>query len=194
MNKMNKNLVLTDIDGVMLDWEGAFHDWMEAKGFQRNGIATYDMHVAYGQKKSHVKALISEFNNSAWMCCLKPLRDAVDGVQRIADAGYRFGAITSLSLDPYAGELRKQNLNNLFGDVFEFVTCLDTGADKDEALMPWKNSGLFWIEDKPENAKLGADLGLKSLLIRHEHNAWFDYNGVKKVDTWAQVYHAIVNS
>ena len=71
---------------------------------------------------------------------------------------------------------------------------MDTGADKDEALMPWKNSGLFWIEDKPENAKLGADLGLKSLLIRHEHNAWFDYNGVKKVDTWAQVYHAIVNS
>lgn len=191
---MNKNLVLTDIDGVMLDWELAFHDWMESKGFQRNSVATYDMHVVYGQKRSHVKALISEFNNSAWMCCLKPLRDAVDGVQRIADAGYRFGAITSLSLDPYAGELRKQNLNNLFGDVFEFVTCLDTGADKDEALMPWKNSGLFWIEDKPENAKLGADLGLKSLLIRHEHNAWFDYNGVKKVDTWAQVYHAIVNS
>ena len=96
MNKMNKNLVLTDIDGVMLDWELAFHDWMESKGFQRNSVATYDMHVVYGQKRSHVKALISEFNNSAWMCCLKPLRDAVDGVQRIADAGYRFGAITSL--------------------------------------------------------------------------------------------------
>jgi len=167
---------------------------MEAKGFQRNGIATYDMHVAYGQKKSHVKALISEFNNSAWMCCLKPLRDVKYGVEQLVAAGYRFGAITSLSLDPYAAELRKQNLKDLFGDVFDFVQCLDTGADKDEALLPYKDSGLFWIEDKPANAKLGADFGLKTLLIRHEHNAWFDYSGVKKVDTWAQVYHAIVKS
>jgi hypothetical protein len=31
-------------------------------------------------------------------------------------------------------------------------------------------------------------------LIRHEHNAWFDYDGVKKVDTWAQVYNTIVKS
>ena len=191
---MNKNLVLTDIDGVMLDWEAAFHDWMESKGFQRNSIATYDMHVVYGQKRNHIKALITEFNNSAWMCCLKPLRDVQYGVEQLVKAGYRFGAITSLSLDPYAKELRTQNLVNLFGDVFDFVICLDTGADKDEALLPYKDSGLFWIEDKPENAKLGADLGLKSLLIRHEHNAWFDYDGVKKVDTWAQVYNTIVKS
>jgi hypothetical protein len=190
---MNKNLILTDIDGVMLDWETAFHDWMESKGFVRGAIASYDMHKVYNQRKPLIKELVAEFNNSAWMCCLKPLRDAQYGVAKIADAGYRFGAITSLSLDPYAGELRKQNLNNLFGDVFDFVTCLDTGADKDDALLPWKDSGLWWIEDKPSNAKLGADLGLKTLLIRHEHNAYFDYSGVKKVDTWAQIYNAIVS-
>lgn len=193
MNKMNKKLILTDIDGVMLDWETAFHDWMEAKGFQRNGIATYDMHIAYGQKKNHVKALISEFNNSAWICCLKPVRDAVDGVARLVEAGYRFGAITSLSLDPYAGKLREDNLKNLFGDVFEFVTCLDTGADKDDALLPYKGSGMWWIEDKPKNAKLGADLGLNTLLVRHEHNAGFNYRGVKSVDNWAQIYNVIVS-
>lgn len=184
-------LILTDVDGVLLDWEGAFHNWMESQGFERNGIATYDMHVAYGQKKAHVKALIREFNNSAWICCLEPLRDAVEGVQMLVDAGYRFGAITSLSLDPYAAKLREQNLKEVFGDVFDFVVCLDTGADKNEALAPYKDSGLYWIEDKPENAALGADLGLKSLLVRHDHNADFTYDGVKVVDNWAQIVEII---
>lgn len=193
IQKMNK-LILTDIDGVMLDWETAFHDWMESKGHVRNSIATYDMHVAYDQPKEFLKKLVVEFNNSAWMCCLKPLRDAVVGVAGLAADGYRFGAITSMSLDRYAGKLREENLKNLFGDVFEFVTCLDTGADKDEALLPYKDSGMWWIEDKPENAKLGADFGLNTLLVRHSHNANFDYRGVKKVDNWAQIYNVIVKS
>lgn len=184
-------LILTDVDGVLLDWEGAFKTWMEAQGFMHTGVATYEMHVAYGQKKAHVKALIREFNNSAWICCLEPLRDAVDGVAALAAKGYRFGAITSLSLDPYAAKLREQNLKAVFGDVFDFVTCLDTGADKDKALAPYKDSGLYWIEDKPANAALGADLGLKSLLVRHEHNANFTYDGVKSVDNWAQIVEII---
>ena len=187
-------LILTDVDGVMLDWETGFHDWMETKGFVRNAIASYDMHIVYNQRKEHVKELVREYNNSAWMCCLKPLRDAVDGVKMLADAGYRFGAITSLSLDPYAGQLREENLKMHFGDVFEFVTCLDTGADKDEALLPYKGSGMWWLEDKPSNAQLGADLGLKSLLVRHEHNGYFDSDGVTKVDNWAQIANLIIKS
>jgi len=184
-------LILTDVDGVLLDWETAFHDWMEMQGFVRGAINSYDMHVVYNQRKEHVKELVREFNNSAWMCCLNPLRDAVDGVQRLADKGYRFGVITSLSLDPYAGQLREENLKKHFGDVFEFVTCLDTGADKDEALLPYKGSGLYWIEDKPENAKLGADLGLNTFMLRHAHNANFSYDGVKSVDNWTQIVNLI---
>lgn len=188
---MNKKLILTDVDGVLLDWEQAFHDWMEAQGFVKGEIPTYDMHVLYNHEKAHIKALIREFNNSAWMCCLKPLRDAVDGVTKLAEQGYRFGAITSLSLDPYAGKLRKENLENVFGDVFDFVECLDTGADKDEALAPYKDSGLYWLEDKPENAVLGAELGLKTILIKHDHNAEFSHEDIKSVDNWAQIVEII---
>ena len=49
------------------------------------------------------------------------------------------------------------------------VTCLDTGADKDEALAPYKDSGMYWIEDKTANAVLGADMGLNTLLVNHGH-------------------------
>ena len=187
---MNKDLILTDVDGVLLDWETAFHDWMESKQFKRLSVGTYDMHTAYGITKEHSKILVKEFNSSAWMCCLQPLRDAVWGVEQLANAGYRFGVITSLSLDPYAKKLREENLARYFGDVFEFVQCLDTGADKDEALLPYKDSGLTWIEDKPENAKLGADFGLKTFMLRHAHNATFNYDGVTNVDNWTQIVNS----
>jgi phosphoglycolate phosphatase-like HAD superfamily hydrolase len=187
---MNK-LILTDVDGVLLDWETAFHAWMVSNGFVRNNIATYDMHVVYNKEKDHIKALIREFNESAWICCLEPFRDAVDGVKALAAKGYRFGAITSLSNDIFAAKLRERNLATVFGDVFDFVTCIDTGADKDESLLPYKDSGLYWIEDKPENAAVGADFGLKTLLLRHPHNANFHYDGVKGVDNWAQIVNTI---
>ena len=189
---MNKKLILTDCDGVLLNWENSFIEWMTEQGFSADpNNGSYDMHKRFGERKAKIKALVREFNESAWIGWLKPHKDAVFGVSELAKKGYTFGAITSLSEDTYAKKLREYNLKELFGDVFEFVTCIDTGADKDDALLPYKDSGLYWIEDKPENAKLGADLGLKTIMLRHKHNATFDDARVKTVDNWAQVVNYI---
>ena len=68
--------------------------------------------------------------------------------------------------------------------------CLDCGADKDEALANYKNSGSFWIEDKPENADVGSGLGLNSILLEHSHN--MSYNGpAKLLKTWKDIYSYI---
>jgi hypothetical protein len=75
--------------------------------------------------------------------------------------------------------------------VFESYVYLDTGADKDEALEPYRDSGCLWIEDKPENADLGNKLGLESILMVHPHNA--DYVGpAKRVLNWKEIYNHIV--
>ena len=185
-------LILTDCDGVLLDWEKSFVAWMTEQGFNADPTDnSYDMHKRFGERKAKIKSLVREFNNSAWIGFLKPHLDAVDGVARLAKKGYTFGAITSLSEDVYAGKMREYNLKELFGDVFDFVTCIDTGADKDEALLPYKDSGLYWLEDKPENAKLGADLGLKTIMLRHKHNASFDDARIKVVDNWAQLVNYV---
>jgi len=161
---------------------------MKEQGFDADpNNSSYDMHKRFGEKKAKIKQLVREFNNSAWIGFLNPHKDAVWGVKTLAEKGYKFGVITSLSEDVYAGKMREYNLTQLFGDVFEFVTCIDTGADKDEALLPYKDSGLYWLEDKPENAKLGVDMGLKTIMLRHEHNANFHYNGIHTVDNWAQL-------
>ena len=47
-----------------------------------------------------------------------------------------------------------KKIDNVFGKgVFTKLVCLDTGADNDEGLEPYKDSGLWWIEDKTVNAE-----------------------------------------
>jgi hypothetical protein len=85
------------------------------------------------------------------------------------------------------------NLEKLFGKTaFEKVICLDTGADKDSALAPYKDSGLFWIEDKLENAEVGLNLGLRPVLVEHGFNMNDSIKpGIKKVVNWKEIYEYI---
>jgi hypothetical protein len=86
------------------------------------------------------------------------------------------------------------NLQKLFGKTaFERVVCLDTGADKNDALAEYRDSGCWWVEDKPENAEVGYALGLRSILMEHGHNMNHEcpYPVVKN---WKEIYSIIAPS
>ena len=152
------------------------------------------MEKVFGIDKDECKKLVRMFNESADIQYMAPLRDAIKYVKKLHEEhGYVFRCITSLSLSRSAYKAREANLKALFGETaFEDLVCLDTGADKDEALAPYKNTGLYWIEDKTENAVLGSDLGLNTILINHVHNADCTDERITKVDNWAQVCKIIL--
>jgi len=199
MNKKYKNkkdkLILTDADGCLLDWEWAFNVWMQEHGFEEvpGSKLNYDMSIRYGIPREQVVKLIRIFNESAAIGFLPAQRDAMYYVKKLVEKhGYRFHCITSLSLDPNAQKLREMNLHKLFGaEAFERIVCLDTGADKDEALEEYEGTGLFWIEDKIANAECGYKYGLDSLLIEHGHNMNHYHPGVTLVKNWKHIYEHI---
>ena len=191
---MTDKIILTDCDGVLCDWADTFFDWMSSKGYVQVVEGVYEMDVAFGISRPECKKLIREFNESAWMGFLPALRDARSGVAKLVEAGYQFVCITSLSLDEKARMLRISNLKNLFGkNVFLDVICLDTGADKDDALAPYEGTGMYWLEDKAENAECGLKLGLKSILIEHDHNSNYVNDDIVRVANWAEIVDVIVN-
>jgi hypothetical protein len=207
MNKINRQrkrqnmykVILTDADGVLLNWEYAFSCWMQQHGHTEveNANWIYDIGERFGVTKETGKLLVKQFNESAAIGFLPALRDAMYYVKRLHEEhGYVFRCITSLSLDKNAYKLRKMNLEKLFGDTaFEELVCLDTGADKDDALEQYRDSGLYWIEDKLSNAQLGLDLGLNAILIEHGFNMNDNIpEGMKKVVNWKEVYEHIVNN
>ena len=192
------NVILTDVDGVLLNWEYAFDTWMQTHGHCRvtGGEYKYDIGKRYNISYDQGRQLIKYFNESAAIGFLPPLRDAMHYVKKLHEEhGYVFHAITSLSTDKNAVHLREMNLKKLFGETaFEKIVCLETGADKKEALMPYKFSGLWWIEDKIDNCIDGTNVGLKSLLMEHGHNMDFNRAEIPRVKNWREVYDRILGN
>jgi len=200
-------LILVDVDGVLLDWEYSFHKWIrETKPhldlINENAYKVDDKIVysgwVLGSKRDgdpitryYGKELSKEFNESADIGYLLPLRDSIKYVKKLHEEhGYMFHAITSQSNRLSAQQLRIFNLESLFGKVFTEYTILGTGDDKDEVLAQYEDSDAYWIEDKPENVDIGISLGLSGILVAHSHNA--DYVGdAARLDSWKEIYEHI---
>jgi len=196
---MNK-IILTDCDGVLLNWEWAFCIWMEQHGYTQipNGNQEYNISKRFQIQEKEGKALVNRFNESAAIGFLPALRDSIYYVKRLHEEhGYEFHCITSLSLDPSAKKLRQMNLEKMFGPTaFTVLECLDTGADKDEFLDEhYADTGYYWIEDKMQNAIAGLNVGLNPILIEHGWNMNDSVPvGMKKVVKWKEIYEHIVGN
>lgn len=193
---LREKVILVDVDGVLLDWEYHFDKWMAESKPELSLVDpdNYKINEKYSVDRAYGKRLAKKFNESADIGFLSPLRDSIKFIRKLNEEhGFVFHAITSQSSRPAAQKLRIRNLEGIFGKVFEKYTILDTGADKDEALAEYRNTGAFWVEDKMQNAELGLDLGLDSILVAHKHNE--SYNGAApRFWTWSDIYHYIVGS
>ena len=190
----SNRIILTDVDGVLLEWENHFTKWMTSKGYQLqpNMQSEYNMHVRFGEEPDTVKNRIREFNCSAWMGTQEPMRGSVQWVKLLHAEGWTFVPITSQTSDLPAQALRKRRLTELFGpDVFSNYFILETGADKDSVLEEFRDTGLYWVEDKWANALAGLKYGLKSILIDHNYNREFSHPDIVRVNTWKQVHQIV---
>ncbi|OUV20431.1 MAG: hypothetical protein CBC55_08880 [Gammaproteobacteria bacterium TMED95] len=195
MTKLNEKVILTDCDGVLVDWLFGFKEFMTNKGYTEQDPTGYAVWKRYGLlNKDKGREICEEFNNSAAIAYLTPNLDAVKYVRKLhEEGGYVLRVITSLSLNKYAYKARLQNLHDLFGEsVIDELVCLDTGADKDEALEPYRDTDCVWVEDKVQNAVLGDELGLNSFLIDLPHNRHLEYPN--RVNGWEDIYHSIVGN
>lgn len=191
---MESKIILTDCDGVLLNWTYAFAIWVERHGLfpkaEDPGLH-YSLSDIYKIDHGRAKDLVKQFNESAAIGFLPPFRDAIHYVQKLhREHGYVFRVISSLSRDRAAGELRTRNLKKVFGDtVFDELVYLGTGEDKHEALEVYEGKGYYFIEDKEENARLAYDYGLRGVLLEHGHN--MHVTDIPKYKNWKEFYEEI---
>lgn len=191
-----QKLILVDADGVLFDWEWGFDRFVKTRGFEMHpgGEDEYLIHRRYDCDEPTGRALIKDFNESPAIAFLPALRDSVQYVRKLRSEGWHFHCITSLSRLKSAQEFRRSALDREFGEAtIEQLTCLGTGSDKDQALEPYRDSGLWWFEDKPENADVGYVMGLRSILMKHGHNADHECP-YPKVDNWEEAYSIITSA
>jgi len=191
-------IILTDADGVLVTWLAGFEQFMAEKG--RKLIPGtehhYSMEQRYALTSNEAYEYIRDYNNSHFMANLPPHADSVEYIGRLVDHGFKFVCITSISSHPDAARYRKINLENLYGPHFQELICLEMGSAKKAALMPWEGSGFFWIEDHIKNAEQGHEMGLKSVLVRQDHNQHFTTDKfpiVGPTEPWKEIYEMVCN-
>jgi|TARA_R100000027_G_scaffold45773_2_gene34800 FMN phosphatase YigB (HAD superfamily) len=205
MPTSNNRIILTDVDGVLLEWEHHFTKWMLQRTlFDERGARyhpyklladkqnTYEMAERFGITVTEIRKEIREFNRSAWMGTQRPMFESQTWVKLLAAEGWTFIPITSQTSDIPAQQLRKKRLGELFGEhVFTNYHILGTGADKDSALAEFHGTGLYWVEDKPKNALAGLKYGLKPILIDHPYNRDLNHPEIIRVNNWKQIHEVI---
>ena len=191
----SNRIILTDVDGVLLEWENHFTKWMVYRGYKLkdNFISEYDMQKRFEDNTVDIKSKIREFNRSAWMSTQPPILDSQTWVKLLHAEGWTFIPISSQTSDIPAQELRKRRLEELFGeDIFYNFHILETGSDKDSAFAEFHGTGLWWVEDKWTNALAGLKFGLNVLLYDRPYNRDFSHPEITRVNNWQEV-HKIVS-
>ena len=202
---ISNRIILTDVDGVLLEWERHFTKWLQLRSyFDKNGNRNYpyklldsgqdnyDMSKRFGISKETISQEIREFNRSAWMGTQRPMLESQTWVKLLHAEGWTFVPITSQTSDIPGQALRKKRLGELFGEhVFSNYHILGTGADKDSALAEFHDTGLYWVEDKPKNALAGLSYGLKPILINHPYNKDFNHPDIIRVNNWKQIHEIL---
>ena len=115
----SNRIILTDVDGVLLQWEKHFREWMTMRGFELkpNFEKSYSMEERYGIKKVLKESLIEEFNRSAWMSIQEPMPNSQTWVKLLHAEGWTFIPITSQTRDVPGQELRKRRLKELIAKL-----------------------------------------------------------------------------
>lgn len=191
-----KRVILTDADGCLVNWNKGFIKFMEEKGLPQipNTDHEYSISTRHNISTTRAMELVKEFNEGPHIEFLEPFADSVKYVNKLAQLGFRFIVVTSISSHPDAKIRRTKNLQNLFGNVFDDVHCIEQGASKANILLTWADTGYFWIEDHMRQAEAGHEAGLRTILINHPYNSHYKtdlFPSVSYTTPWKEIYEKI---
>lgn len=181
-------IILTDIDGCLLNWREGFMRFMANRDFsvKPGSENQYLLNAYYDISLEEFFEQVELFNGGRWeFGTLEPIPGAINAVEALTELGYRFVGISSCSSDLQSFVLRRANLYNVFGDVFDRVHCLALKESKKLHLDIYQPT--FWIEDKMDMCLEGVGAGHKGILIDYPWNREHDYVHVERCQDWDAV-------
>ena len=194
---MKNKRILTDADGVLLDWTEGFAEWFKNTHDsvlepESEGIYKVE-HRTPGFSTDQGNSLVEDFNRSEYIRGLSAFRDSQHYIAKLYERGYTFHCITAIEDRSDIYERRWENLQNLFGGAVDELTLVGDMPNKLHHLTKYQDTGRFWIEDSISNAEDGHSLGLVTILVKHGHSVNFEHDDIHPVDTWAEIYDIILS-
>jgi hypothetical protein len=185
-------LILTDVDNVLVRWGDGFDRFIRGV-LGRDPVGHCDdfERIAHwlGIEQEEVYPLISTYHHDhRGLLSLEAYEDAACYVPLLAEAGWRFIAVSALRNDGDAEVMRRENLRALFGDAI--VDLHLTGGDKSAVLAAYPSA--VWVEDAWKYALQGHAAGHRTFLIERPYNRGVSHDGPTVVNGWNDIYSALV--
>jgi len=186
---MRHEYILTDVDGVLLDWDHHFIHWLNNKGIKtpRSEPSSAKLYEWLGLPEDVVCAWIEEFNASSEALNIKSFVDIKH--LRALSKKYKVVAITSCGASEQIRQNRLKQLERL-NIAFHEVHTLGLMDSKKALLAKYKNS--VWVEDNQSNALLGHNLGHTTFLIKRPYNKNFLHDKIRMVNSWLEIKKYLV--
>lgn len=168
--------VIFDCDGVLLDWEAGFRNWVLRHSpttvFTSDEPRDWDLSKWLGCQPDEAMGLVQAFNKSDYFGYLSAMGDATRVAASLDRRGHPLFVLTSCSSDYLTQFRRVRNLEFIFAARFQRVICLDLGVPKLETLRAFRTiyGECIWVEDNLKNALDGFTAGHRSFFLRRPHN------------------------
>ena len=203
---ISKSVILTDVDGVLLNYTAGFLRWAtqirhEKIKFRLNGEnKTNRFCEVLDINEDQESELVREFNFSADCGNLGPWKDSVKYVRKLHEEhGYMFHAITCLGSSKKAQDARIENLKRLYGNVFLAVDFCEIGEAKDKHLSKYEGSGCWYLDDFHKHINTANKYGLECIWVPESEGSKPPTTACRIVghlskdrsDPWRKIYEII---
>lgn len=189
---MSQNLIV-DCDGTLLNWRDSFDQWLTNFQVIESGAWKFeDYNLPQLNFNIPVYKLFEMFNQTFHVRNLAPIPGAVSAIEKFHRDGYAIHVISSFSNQFPSIQMRSDNLIDVFGDVFQSITCLPVSARKIDQLKLFPKDSIFVEDQFPhlnDAHKIGFSLDNLNL-IPHAYNA-DKYPGVHRRG-WQQITDAYI--
>ena len=187
--------IILDVDGVLLDWEHGFQQWASSQHkvkFTSSRPTSWDLCEWTGREKEEVFELIKKFNQSPNFSHLFDHVDACVVLRELWGKGYNMTALSCYDAGGKSQMNRICNLHKKFGNIFEQIISLPLRVKKKDVLeqLYHQYGPCVFVEDNPEYALQGVQVGHEVFVLRREHNK-LQEDEYELVTTWVDNFYQI---
>tara|TARA_R110001583_G_scaffold161109_1_gene313010 strand:- start:2822 stop:3493 length:672 start_codon:yes stop_codon:yes gene_type:complete len=183
MNNKPK-LLLSDLDGVYVDWAKGFVRYMASIGHiaPHSNPTVFSMVDIFPQLEKpwiHIK----DYQQSEFYSQIAPYAGAREAYQDMADAGIKIIAVSSCGLEAETVRMRTEFIEaeGFFSDMI----LLDLGASKQGVLETFTDAA--FIDDQPHVAYEGLEAGHIALLKTMPYNLTANVQDMIRIDAFDEL-------
>jgi FMN phosphatase YigB (HAD superfamily) len=198
----NKPVIITDVDGVLLDFLMAFAIYLEEENYCINHIKplintnkymTFEdmINVDCERKIEEIK---NKFFQSDRISKFPVFQN--ESIEHLKTLNKYFDIIcvTCIGRGNEIHNHRLQNLKEIYGDIFLSVHCINFGESKEDTLRYLRNrhNVVSYIDDNLKHIQESLNVGIKPILFQRGYAGKIKNDLYDVYDCWNDMYNHLI--